>query len=126
MSNDRFKFRGLRYNGAGFIIGCLIIGSDYINAMIVTFKDGKRISYPVDPKTVGQCTALKDKNGVLIFEGDLLQYSHKRSVLEVMYEDASFMLKISPTTYKHFYVDDAGYIEIIGNIHEHPELIKDT
>lgn len=68
-----------------------------------------------------QCTGLKDKNGKLIYEGDIGKDDHE-ALHQVKWCYNCFLLK---PCFKNGYtlgiVDDE--IEIIGNIYENPELI---
>lgn len=77
---------------------------------------------------VEQYTGLKDKNGKEIYEGDILETCCGKA--EVYFDDEFLMYKIkvkhggtmpfvSKKSKKHF-----DY-EIIGNIHENPELLED-
>lgn len=94
-----------------------------------------------------QCTGLKDKNGKLIYEGDILDLyvsSKKLYRYEVKYEIGSFMLvsqdeifdfpnvwndNVYPLSQLYYeYQNEENCIdecEIIGNIYENPELLKD-
>jgi len=85
-----------------------------------------------------QYTGLKDKNGKEIYEGDIVKYrSHPRKAIigEVIYSDnrAQFLVKsnhyVSSTGRETWDYDSFGtqnYLEVIGNIHENPELIQKT
>lgn len=75
--------------------------------------------YEVIPETVGQCTGLTDKNGKKIFEGDIVRIDGKN--YEVQYLLGQFFVGINmPIAYKRF------DCEIIGNITDNPELIKEA
>lgn len=81
----------------------------------------------VDPKTIDQSTGLKDKNGVEIFEGDIL--FHKLQGKCVVYypfneSTASFGLKRVVNGFKNTLQDADRLYEVIGNIHENPELLE--
>lgn len=86
--------------------------------------------YLIDKETVGQSTGLKDKNGVEIFEGDVLYYipfeTHINNSI-IVFEKGSFckkMLRNGKLTSVKF-IDSEEY-EVIGNIHENPELLEGT
>lgn len=88
--------------------------------------------YLIDKETVGQSTGLKDKNGVEIFEGDIVQYRDgEYSYLGIVKRDCYqfFIDGIEPDDNYDFIdvsntFDGTSSLEIIGNIHENPELLE--
>ena len=80
----------------------------------------------VIPETVGQYTGLTDKNGKKIFEGDIVT-NHKGDIGRVTwYEEYCAFMIYSITENKVYWLfdNDFSLIEIIGNIHDNPELLK--
>ena len=127
--NNRYIFRGKgnpKYNDGEWYYGHLIYdGSDY---QIVDPEYGS-CKRTVIPETVGQCTGLKDKNGKLIFEGDII-ITDKFNTPEIRYtivydkEIATFIGEYKKGCVKHFttFEGDSNCFEVIGNIHDNPEL----
>lgn len=71
-----------------------------------------------DRYTCEQCTGLKDKNGNLIYEGDIVKF--KNDISEVKWCINGFAIDDGV----QYLVDDMD-IEAIGNIHENPELLEE-
>ena len=75
----------------------------------------------IDPKKICEFTGLKDRNGKEIYEGDILEWPHRKAkdkrVIE--YIDNGFWIH----GIRGFEMPAEHLREIIGNIHENPELI---
>jgi len=85
----------------------------------VEFEDGIGIDN-LEPKYLLQSTGLTDKNGVEIFEGDIVQIEDFCAYVieyEIITED--YVVK---SGFSNF--GDLTKTKIIGNIHENPELLE--
>lgn len=88
---------------------------------VISFHDMSPEKYELE-----QYTGLTDKNGVEIYEGDIVEYKSEmvnfHNVAKVVYfaEEATFAFAVSESTY---YTPSDLY-EVIGNIHENPELLE--
>lgn len=91
---------------------------------------GKNNQYgcPVIPETVGQYTGLTDKNGAKIFEGDIVRRNRfacdgEDMVGYIVYGDCCFSVKERGTPNSPA-MDLCDDFEVIGNIHDNPELLE--
>ena len=80
-------------------------------------------------KTVGQYTGLTDKNGAKIFEGDVVKFSYNENdkdpkFYSIEWKSDRACFGYGETADKMLEVD-ALHCEVIGNIHDNPELLKE-
>lgn len=79
----------------------------------------------VDPSTVGQFTGLTDKNGKKVFDGDIVRclYGETFYQNEIIFVEGGFCVRHNHNEYACCAaLSEHESIEIIGNIHDNPEL----
>lgn len=104
----------------GYIEDTLECGTKY-HAIFV----GNNLCNSIDPPTLGQFTGLLDKNGTKIFEGDILSYNKKPAT--VVFDESEFSLDFQDKRcVQHGLLTTTPFspIEVIGNIHDNPELME--
>ena len=115
------------YQNGDWVYGLLSkIWSKY-NEAEMTNEDGVS-GIEVDYETIGQYTGLDDKNGVPIFEGDIVlkRTHHGKKPFPVAFTDGMFHCGWGggSSTATHGYTLADKQIEVIGNIYDNPELLK--
>ena len=72
--NRTVKFRGYNLKNKQWIYGYYLVnrGKHYIvqDEVVEPFKEAS--DFEVDPESVGECTDVEDKNGVIVYEGDIM------------------------------------------------------
>ena len=71
-----------------------------------------------------QSTGLKDKNGNLIYEGDVLDHFELIVCIKYDLDNGGFYIKGNAYGWNPLTHFRAGQCETIGNIHENPELLE--
>ena len=131
--NNRYISRGKRKDNCEWVEGYLYIthNGEYEISRYDDELDTERITYIVIPETVVRCTGLKDKNGKLMFEGDIVKDKEPGLFGKVIFATAADGFD----GMAGFMVDDVddglqnynGFwhlVEVIGNIHDNPELLE--
>ena len=127
MRGNMGLFRGKRKPDSEWVEGNLLYDIENNRAFIAeSFEDNAAYLREVDPDTIGECTGLKDKNGKLIFEGDIItcyRFGEKWYESLPVKWDELFGEWHTPKCHSLYQMDGFEY-EIIGNIHDNPELLK--
>lgn len=139
---ERYLFRAKRKDFGEWVFGGLAY-CEKNGAYFITKMGKDHISYigysqEVDPDTICQCTGLKDKNGNLIWENDIVNGSIKRGAafyrcfvlwneckarFDVRAQGCNFPMTLDECT------DDismSGFeYEVVGNVFDNPELLEE-
>lgn len=121
---DRYSFKAKRIDNGEWVQGALfngesrcIIGQE-IKFSPYTEHECKIVGYEVDRNTICQCTGMKDKNGKLIWENDILKYEWDRTRIDFIKYQAPIF------TYSKTMRWSLQQDEVIGNIFDNPELLE--
>ena len=133
---DRYLFKAKRLDNGEWATGSLITCEDGTYKIATSYLDGDTniailiCDYEVDRDTICQCTGLKDKNGKLIWENDIVNVSTNKgnTLCEIRYAGivAHFQLWQFKTIPKTSTVLNLGNYEeeVIGNRFDNPELLE--
>ncbi|EAF3114205.1 hypothetical protein CSI37_09645 [Listeria monocytogenes] len=136
MREIEFRGKAIHPNSLEQIVGSWAYGGIFENKIITRNLDmnshyhGFISEIEIDLKTIGQYTGLKDKNGKKIFEGDIVNCKFFDRMVGDIAGVINFIdcvWSVSDFKNKRLYqLIDVDNIEIIGNIHENPELMEGT
>lgn len=129
--NDRYLFRAKRIDNGEWTYGYLygIWERKYI--LWGMTNDVPNMT-EVDQSTICQCTGLKDKNGLLIWENDICDRKEPYPEI-VTYTKGDYTLDYSYATGRErgscycnlgFYTNERMSVSVIGNIFDNPELLE--
>ena len=147
---DRHLFKAKRVDNGEWVLGVLFDGENHcIIGQEIKFSpyqtnECKIVGYEVDRNTICQSTGLRDKNGKLIWENDIVRFQFdnddcpfpnkdiKKRIGKVFFSDfrASWSIAMGRNGSKCLnndlfkYVQNGNRVEIIGNIFDNPELLE--
>ena len=135
---DRYLFKAKRTDNGEWVEGALFNGESHciigqeIKFSPYTEHECKIVGYEVDRDTICQCTGLKDKNGKLIWENDIVDRKERYPEI-VKYKDGDWTIDYSYACNMEtgcgycnlgFYALERKCVEVIGNIFDNPELLE--
>lgn len=132
---DRYLFKAKRADNGEWVTGHYVKGLDIYAKEVhlifelttIFYSSGETDGWSeVDPSTICQCAGLKDRNGKLIWENDIVNTQCGKAI--VIWDKAEWRIKwIKDTIWRkdlHFWTNEDDWkCEIIGNIFDNPELL---
>ena len=129
---DRYLFKAKRLDNHYWILGFLSVnktGKYFIRPICGSALSSEE----VDKNTICQCTGLKDRNGKLILENDIVAYWDTYStengwaeadcIGKVVWDDETLSFQVTNRLSAESYevLDECS---VIGNIFDNPELLE--
>lgn len=129
---DRYLFRAKRKDNGEWIFGNLIQTDDGVYIIQNYVPQHSIKNCEVDPSTVCQCTGLKDKNGKLIWENDIIECKDGKHNFQTQIEwdayCAGFIFQDTETSAVGLDAITANGLysesKVVGNIFDNPELLE--
>lgn len=126
--NDRYLYKAKRKDNGKWEIGYLVKNQEWAY-IVKPLENGQFDVITVNLNTVCQCTGLKDKNGNLIWENDVVDFkTSKAFVISDKAEWRIKWIKDKDTILRkdlHFWTNEDDWkCEVIGNTFDHPELLE--
>ena len=130
------KFRGKRIDNGEWVYGYYVKDDEGSGGVRHIIQAPDRY-YEVNPETVGQYTGLEDKSSTEIYEGDIVKWGHLggwysenpvRVAIVKINPDIQFDCINLHSVFEYgcfAYKDTQNALEIIGNIHDNPELVNE-
>lgn len=140
---ERYLFKAKRKDNGEWIQGNLITDETddlkcFIGYIMGTDEDGIPHDIDVvlvDPDTICQCTGLKDKNGNLICENDIVAYWDSYStesglaeadcIGKVVWDDETISFQVTNRLSAESYEVLGDECSVIGNVFDNPELLEE-
>ena len=136
-NQSRYLYKAKRIDGGGWVQGYYVKGSDMYGKETNVIFEPDAIFYShgetdglaeIDPSTICQCTGLKDKNGNLIWENDVVKGAwfdkgkRHRHIGTVSYICCAYKV-VGVKQYYGLHDELNGSYTVIGNIFDNTELI---
>lgn len=124
---NRYLFRGKRIDTGEWVYGLPSCDEDGEIEEIEVWSEDDINFYSVDPETICQCTGLKDKNGNLIWENDIVSYcdcTKEDYVISWEQNKACFEYRQYSCSMMNFDELSSCEVEVIGNVFDNPELLE--
>ena len=130
---DRYLFKAKRLDNGEWVQGALFNGESHciivqeIKFSPYTEHECKIVGHEVDRDTICQCTGLKDKNGNLIWENDIIKC--KFGIAVAVWDKSEWRIKLVKDNIwrkdlHYLVVEDNQRTEVVGNIFDNPELLE--
>ena len=131
---DRYLFKAKRLDNGEWVQGYLVYDNRdklYRIIMDIQYSTGTCITTDnaprVDSSTICQCTGLKDKNGKLIWENDIIKC--KFGIAVAVWDKSEWRIKLVKDNIwrkdlHYWVVEDNQRTEVVGNIFDNPKLLE--
>jgi phage uncharacterized protein TIGR01671 len=119
--------RTIKFRAKRLMNGSWVYGDLHLLAAHPHIHPTKGVSYLIKEDTIGQFTSLFDNNGKEIYEGDILALAGVETErLEVRFVRGVFAFLWNGNLDEECPLDAPTHccVEVIGNIHDNPELLK--
>lgn len=130
---DRLRVRAWDKSFCRMIYNIFFFWKENTITVYELHKDASKSYLPNSHIVLEQCTGLKDKNGRLIYENDIVKITGDILTIDPRYDNKLYIVTYNDLSFgfdmigeeKGTLYGECWEYEFVGNVHENPELLED-